>query len=1139
VVLAERPMAGFLGAFRMLVQAAFVATKLIRVALAALLLLSPVAAQAWWHGGSTSTVTPTDPTAGLLTTDRDAYANWKMAGLLSIGGIPNRTTQCGATLSPLGGGSDDTTQINSAINACSTGDYVNLGPGTFVIAEGHYALLNKSVTLRGAGAGVTILQRTPGQDSTSNVCNAPGNWGATIGSYCPGNNPTPVVVLGGGASTSSPISLATNGVQGSYSISVTSTTGISVGSLVNVDKLGYGQAMPSPDWTNAGVAQQVWASSDYDLMWNAHNPTINYFDSAECLFTSDNNFNCGSTDPTAYSIRAGGVQEEYHLVTAIGTPGGGAGGGTTITFDSPLTLSYPTASSAAVEVFTAGNIVQQAGLENLTVEYGDNNNVEFQGCLYCWVTGVESTLYLGHGFSLDQGAMRDQLENYWVHDGVWPVNGGAGYNIALTYGTSEDLIDNGISMRANKCIVMRASGSGVVVSYNYMDDQYISGNATWVETCLNESHLVGSHHALFEGNRTSNIDSDYTHGASPYGTYFRNDVTGIRETFTGYIDNITRNDAAGCCGPLRAASSHPYTYWTSFIGNILGLAGVTTASNGWDYQDNAYTTKHLLMLGWNDCDVNQSGTVCGPDNVANVIYPTDPRTVGTTGSYASSNGCMAGPSSCTTIVDGNYDYVTGTQQWSSNDTTHTLPNSFYLPQSSPPSYFSGYTWPPYNPAGPVIADIPAHLRWEACLPTPTAGCLFPQGPPVISGITLNGGTIGSYSTGVASGTVIGPIVVTMSNSSSFDGTLSLSGTYGADFSINSGNLVTNTPGSSTGQTPTCTVSTPLSLNIVATPGTGEGGSSFPQAVTVTCYPAPTISAVNLSNGTNFTTPAAAGSTIDTLSATCSVGTCAGATFALSTSSNAPGCTSATNNGNFAISGTNLNIGSSPISGSPTENIGIQVTLSGATNNLACYPKTLTGVPVATTAWNPSNINSEIGLTNNNLTATLTGAGNQNSAGYANVSHSTGRYAFAVTINAMPSSNLMLGLGTAAASTTAGYYLGNDTQSVGYAINTGAFYINGMSPYGDLQIASVGSKIWIAVDLTNHLMWEEISATPPGTSGWIGLSGGSGNPDTDTNGIPFSSISSSTVFPAFMLYGQNDQITADFTTASGLSTYSTW
>src|ERR1700758_4699439 len=99
--------------------------------------------------------------SGLLPADRNASANWSSAGMLSVGGIPNRTTVC-ATVSPLKSGTNDTPNIQNAITACPLGQVVRLGAGTFPIAEGPYVALNKGITLRGDGPGVTILQRTNG-----------------------------------------------------------------------------------------------------------------------------------------------------------------------------------------------------------------------------------------------------------------------------------------------------------------------------------------------------------------------------------------------------------------------------------------------------------------------------------------------------------------------------------------------------------------------------------------------------------------------------------------------------------------------------------------------------------------------------------------------------------------------------------------------------------------------------------------------------------------------------------------------------------------------------------------------------------------------------------------------------------------
>ena len=102
----------------------------------ALTLVSSAQAQS----GSSSTFLPPQ---------NDVFANWKKAGMQSVGGIPARTTVC-ATISPLGGGKDDSTQINNAIAACPAGDVLMLAAGTFTVMEGKTININKAITLRGS-----------------------------------------------------------------------------------------------------------------------------------------------------------------------------------------------------------------------------------------------------------------------------------------------------------------------------------------------------------------------------------------------------------------------------------------------------------------------------------------------------------------------------------------------------------------------------------------------------------------------------------------------------------------------------------------------------------------------------------------------------------------------------------------------------------------------------------------------------------------------------------------------------------------------------------------------------------------------------------------------------------------------------
>ena len=93
-----------------------------------------------------------------------------------------------------------------------------------------------------------------------------------------------------------------------------------------------------------------------------------------------------------------------------------------------------------------------------------------------------------------------------------PYPGGAGYALSLSFGASEVLVENNIIMGANKLMVVRSSGAGSVVGYNYVDNGFIGNYPGWVEVGLNGSHLVGSHHMLFEGNLSFNYDSDDTGG---------------------------------------------------------------------------------------------------------------------------------------------------------------------------------------------------------------------------------------------------------------------------------------------------------------------------------------------------------------------------------------------------------------------------------------------------------------------------------------------------------------------------------------------------------------------------------------------------------------------------------------------------
>jgi len=589
--------------------------------------------------------------AATLPPERDASANWRNAGMLSQGGIPNRTTIC-ARVTPRGADQDDTSDIQRAIENCPAGQVVQLAAGSFTIAEGRFVLLDKSVTLRGAGAGNTILQRKDG---------------AKLGSYHPGPNPSPIIIAGrqrwnNFSSGSTP--LAADGAQGGSSVQVQNAAGLAVGQIVLVDEASGAGWQPDRIWPG----KQVWASADYRVVWSKHNPPAPGDDfnadtypytpgSAGCWFS-----NCDR--PTS----------ELHRIAAIS--------GNRVVFDTPLTIDYRVDHQAMLYRWEPAQFTWLAGIENMTVSRGDDNNVQFYGCVYCWAKDVESTLWLGAGFDV-KASFRVQLEGVYVHDGAWPVPGGGGYNISLSFWSSEILIENSISVLNNKLIVDRSAGAGSVVAYNYMDDGYVNGRGSWVEVGLNASHMVGAHHVLFEGNYGFNIDSDQTHGNSIYLTFFRNYVSGFRRPFRA-LDGTPIDDASGRSGPLRAAAAHAYAYWFSFIGNVLGTPG---KMSHWVYDAvgalNALPPSGIWMLGYHD--VSPQGY--------------DPYVARTA------------------IRDGNFDYLTNSVHWSSKD-TQPLASSLYL--SGRPAFFDaglGYAWPWVNPTeSKQLSTLPAKARYDAGTP---------------------------------------------------------------------------------------------------------------------------------------------------------------------------------------------------------------------------------------------------------------------------------------------------------------------------------------------------------------------------------------------------------------------------------------
>jgi len=550
------------------------------------------------------------------------------------GGIPARTAVCATVnASAFGNGSSDAANgIQAAINACPAGQVVQLSAGTFTVNGGGFLLINKGITLRGAGPGQTTLQKTdgakPGQEAT-------------------GANPSPLIIVGPArwANNSHGVLGSTNltadAVKGAYSVTVASTANLSAGKTVLLDELSGATWQADP----AGRGQ-IWASPDWRVVWQRHNPSQ------------------GTDDPfpsaTSWFSRADRPTNEVKQIDHIT--------GNTVFFTTPIHISYRASQTAQLSWYEYA-LVQNAGVEELTVIGGDNGNLRFQWVANCWAKRVENTVWHDEGFSIED-SFRVEIRESYVHDAAWAQPGGAGYAISLASGSAEVLIENSISVKANKVMVARSAGAGSVFGYNYVDDGYINTNTSWIEVGLNASHMVGPHHVLFEGNYGFNWDSDKTHGSAIYHTIFRNHLRGVRRSFS---------DATH--GPRRCAGATYYSYWHTFVGNVLGAAG---QMSGWVYQSGNMDTPAIWMFGWDDWSP----------------YPTDPKVV------------------ATVLRHGNYDYVTNSVTWDPSISNHTLPPSLYLSQK--PAFFnagSGYVWPWVDPTGAQqLYTLPAKARFDAGTP---------------------------------------------------------------------------------------------------------------------------------------------------------------------------------------------------------------------------------------------------------------------------------------------------------------------------------------------------------------------------------------------------------------------------------------
>jgi len=570
----------------------------------------------------------------------DRRTTWN-PGLNSVGGIPNRTTIY-KTLSPSGG--DDTAALQSALDTCPANQVVKLTAGTFNINGDGLSFKTSNCTLRGSGTG------TPGS----------GAGGTRLIKADRATNPSFAVLYVGfdPSQFSSSTNLASDAVKGTNSLTLVSNPGIQVGEIVLVDHN---------------------TDNDPQVYWGPNH------------------------DPPGGGSRRWFIRQDRSLnqmmeVTAVN--------GNTITFATPFHITFKTAFTAQLSRY-AQPVVHRSGVEDIYFYGGmggdGHGNVSVNLCAYCWVKNIEAHWSVGTNVGF-YGTYRSELRDSYIHETPDPNPGGAGYMVGLNYGASDNLVENNIMWYGNKVIVMRGTGGGNVVAYNYMDDSFGSAYPSSPEAGINAGHYTTPHMELLEGNRSHSYRGDSFWGNSIYITVFRNHLTGLRGAIPP-LNAYTFTPPGGPTYPYKdlegrnATAIEQKSFNHTLVGNVLGFQGqalLSYSSPGYSFVQTGWMYETLSVDPGTAVPMWEIGFgACGPTGCP----PWDPTTVSTI------------------QRDGNWDWVTQSQRWhgiggaAGSGTPQPIPVSLYLSQK--PAFFGANPWPWVDPSTGAVTTLPAKARFDA------------------------------------------------------------------------------------------------------------------------------------------------------------------------------------------------------------------------------------------------------------------------------------------------------------------------------------------------------------------------------------------------------------------------------------------
>jgi hypothetical protein len=249
--------------------------------------------------------------------------------------------------------------------------------------------------------------------------------------------------------------------------------------------------------------------------------------------------------------------------------------GNVLTFTTPLHTTFKTAFTAQVTRFL-NPVLRGIGIENICFMGGmggdGHGNIAMGLAAYSWIKHCEGILVGGNQLRL-YATFRCEIRDCYIHGTPDPNPGGGGYQSGLNHAAADNLFENNIMQFGNKEIVMRGTGGGNVIGYNYMDDAFGSTYPESPEAGVNAGHFTTPNMELLEGNYSQNYKGDSFWGNSINITVFRNWLSGVRAAHPP-LDTYTTNQG-GTIFPYKdligrtCIDIQAYSFNTNLIGNVL------------------------------------------------------------------------------------------------------------------------------------------------------------------------------------------------------------------------------------------------------------------------------------------------------------------------------------------------------------------------------------------------------------------------------------------------------------------------------------------------------------------------------------------------------------------------------------------